>query len=761
MTRVRWPAQLGLWSAVTVIGMACLVLTPHWLLSLALLGFGAVHCWRCGWRWLLIPLLAGVIWAGRYTQWQNLVQPPAASTEPAGVTLLILPSRLKINGDQVSGRAVDQRTGEAVWLSYRLTSAAEKQRLAAAATALTLTGQAAQGPLAAATNPGQFDFARFAAAQYHIGRQVTLTGGEWQLVNGSNNFIYVNQISEAIRLWVARRVAGLPPHTQIYVRGLVLGGGSDTALAQTLRDAQTKLGIIHLWSLSGMQVLLLATALLVVAAWCRIPDEYARWLVFGALLLYGTLADWPTGVTRSVGMFALARLWPRRWALPTLDRLGLVLLIWLWWRPAGITQLGNLLSFLLSFCLFFAPVRFWQQSLVLNLVSMPVILAYQYTWSLLTLGLNIILIPVFNYLAFPVMLLVTLLTIGGWTGSWAGLESVLQAGDALLAQWASLTGGTIVSGALPGWVFAGLLISTLVLAFDRPHWRWGLGAGVVLLGGLCCLRAWPLTDRVAFIDVGQGDSSLVVGRGNGPRVLIDTGGRVTFPRAAWQEQHYAAGITFNVLPVLRYHGIQRLDAVFISHQDADHMGDLPGLLAAIPVRRVYVGAGMAANERLQRAVAQAPQPPIVTELQAGQQVRIRGMTFQAHHPHRPGTGTNEDSLVLTAQIHRRRFLWLGDLDKAGERTILKNPALAAEVIKLGHHGAATSTDHALLAALQPRLGIISAGRNNRYGHPAPATLHTLRQAGVPWLSTAEMGYIEYIGPLWGHDYWHTAMDWSK
>lgn len=169
---------------------------------------------------------------------------------------------------------------------------------------------------------------------------------------------------------------------------------------------------------------------------------------------------------------------------------------------------------------------------------------------------------------------------------------------------------------------------------------------------------------------------------------------------------------------------------------------------------------MAGLPKLHAAIAQARRPPAVTELRAGQRVRLRQLAFTVHHPDQPGAGTNEDSLVLQARISGQNFLWLGDLDKAGEEKMMARGALAGNVVKLGHHGAATSTSAALLAALRPQLGIISAGRNNRYGHPAPETLAALQQAGVPWLNTAEVGYIEYVGRPWGRAYWHTGTDWS-
>lgn len=99
---------------------------------------------------------------------------------------------------------------------------------------------------------------------------------------------------------------------------------------------------------------------------------------------------------------------------------------------------------------------------------------------------------------------------------------------------------------------------------------------------------------------------------------------------------------------------------------------------------------------------------------------------------------------MGGQFGRRSFIFTGDLDQQGERNVIKKyPQLRADIIKLGHHGSKTSSDPKFLKQLQPKLGIISAGRKNRYGHPNQETLTTLKKLQIQAWSTQNRGMIKF------------------
>ncbi len=108
---------------------------------------------------------------------------------------------------------------------------------------------------------------------------------------------------------------------------------------------------------------------------------------------------------------------------------------------------------------------------------------------------------------------------------------------------------------------------------------------------------------------------------------------------------------------------------------------------------------------------------------------------------------NDDSLVFRVKFRERSFLLPGDAEKLSEHYMLSesDPAsLQSDVLKVGHHGSKNSTIPKFLAAVQPRLGVISSGEDNSYGHPSPQLIERLRQAGVPTLRTDTKGAIHIL-----------------
>jgi competence protein ComEC len=111
------------------------------------------------------------------------------------------------------------------------------------------------------------------------------------------------------------------------------------------------------------------------------------------------------------------------------------------------------------------------------------------------------------------------------------------------------------------------------------------------------------------------------------------------------------------------------------------------------------------------------------------------------------TAKNDDSLVFHVKFGERSYLLPGDAEKAAENSILAEPisqSLRSDVLKIEHHGSKNSTTPDFLSAVQPRLAVISAGKENPYGHPSPQLLERLRQAGVPALRTDTNGAIHIL-----------------
>lgn len=238
---------------------------------------------------------------------------------------------------------------------------------------------------------------------------------------------------------------------------------------------------------------------------------------------------------------------------------------------------------------------------------------------------------------------------------------------------------------------------------------------------------WGVPDvlSVTAIDVGQGDAILVT-TSSGHRMLVDAGGDDA--AATW----------------LRRHGIGRLDLVVVTHPHADHVGGLPDVVARVDVDRAWVAAEPDGSAPTLDRVATIggsrpvgwPDTTTVGVVRAGSALRLGSATVEVLGP---PTGpdlaategaANDRSVVLRVVEDDRVALLVGDAEVAAQRWLLEHVHdLRAGLLKVPHHGAAT-TEPAFLDAVAPRVGLVSVGRDNDYGHPHPRLLGWLDDLDV-------------------------------
>lgn len=249
------------------------------------------------------------------------------------------------------------------------------------------------------------------------------------------------------------------------------------------------------------------------------------------------------------------------------------------------------------------------------------------------------------------------------------------------------------------------------------------------------VTGWPPPDwSYAMCDVGQGDAT-VLAAGAGTAVVIDTG-----PEA---------------LPVdrcLHELGVSRIPLLLLTHFHADHVGGLAGVLRGRSVGLIET-TGFAEppdQAAFVRRTAAADEVPVVRAAY-GERRALGGLSWEVlWPPPAPGPvpdGPNDASVTLLVRTAAGLTLLLpGDLEPPSQRGLLRrNPGLArVDVLKVPHHGSAHQ-DPALLGAVRPRLALISVGRGNRYGHPAPGTVAVLRAWGAAVLRTDTDGAIAVTG----------------
>lgn len=282
--------------------------------------------------------------------------------------------------------------------------------------------------------------------------------------------------------------------------------------------------------------------------------------------------------------------------------------------------------------------------------------------------------------------------------------------DSLRRRRAS-RGAAVAVGALWAWIAW------------APHTWWPGGRG-------------PL--RVVAFDVGQGDAFLVVAPDQ-HSLLVDAGGRAS---GAFDIGDRVVG------PALRARGLRRLDYLAVTHGDLDHLGGVPSLLRDFRPREAWAGVPVAGHAPLDdvRAEAVITRTPWRT-LQRGDRLELGGAVVIVHHPPLPDWERqrvrNDDSLVLEVRYGAVSVWLTGDVSRVVEQDLL---AVAdprrLNVLKVAHHGSLTSSAPNWIARLRPAAVLISAGRGNLYGHPAPAVVARFTTAGAAVFRTDEDGQID-------------------
>ena len=241
----------------------------------------------------------------------------------------------------------------------------------------------------------------------------------------------------------------------------------------------------------------------------------------------------------------------------------------------------------------------------------------------------------------------------------------------------------------------------------RPIQRW-ISYGMITITMLYAIPIENrLTSEVSFINVGQGDCTLI--RHHQKVILIDTGG-LTY-------NDVASG---TLIPYLRKKRIYKIDAIFITHYDYDHYGALEGLQKEYKIKNVF-------------------------DYYSSYPVSVNGLTFNNYNTY--GTTSNEEndrSLVLSFHFLNKDFLIMGDAPKWVENEIMKDyESIPCDILKVGHHGSDTSSSDKFIQYASPEIAIVSCGKNNKYGHPSKSVVETLNKYHIPIRRTDLEGTITY------------------
>lgn len=451
-----------------------------------------------------------------------------------------------------------------------------------------------------------------------------------------------------------------------------------------------------------------------------------------------------------------------------------------------------------------------------QIVSFPLTIYYFNQFSLLSLAANMLLVPIIGMLALPggtaaLLLSAVWLPLGEWL---AYPIRLLNTATFVVTEWLNDRSGFMTYWKSPSLAWIAVFYAVFYLLLYSRHrsrivqeasqagnddtqplgpqqgksaWKsgsrrkWRELAQIrpmqlmrAVLAGLLLVQLYlgyqPLNMKgrghVQFIDVGQGDCALIT-TPEGKNLLVDGGGTVSFrkPEEAWRNRRepFEVGAK-TVVPLLKKRGINRLDAVILTHGDQDHAGGLQAVLEQFPVDALLINGTLSDSKTIAKLMATALQKeiPIYTAAQ-GMSLKIdSSTTLRILSPEPPASDggripyskeQNHESIVFALQMAGATFLFTGDMDEAAEHRVLEELAYGSlahawpekpyiDVMKIAHHGSKTSTSREWVEYWRPASAVISAGASNSYGHPHPTVVERLHSAGSQIYRTDRQGEVQ-------------------
>ncbi len=578
--------------------------------------------------------------------------------------------------------------------------------------------------------------------------------------------------------YVRNQLARLIPtdEARVVLEALVLGDRSGLEDETRRRFART--GLMHLLAVSGLHVLLvgmvfyglLRPVLLRLRLGWKAMELTRAAATMTLLLLYMMLTGANASVVRAVvmaGLFIGGTVLQR--SSHPLNTLGVAAVILLLARPGYLFEAGFQLSFAAVAAIVTLHPMIYERmpetwlskpfrrslitsttvSLAATLGTMPVLLYHFGQASFAGLLLNLAAIPL---TALTLASGLMALGLGGWFSFGAEVfgaaADVLARGLLYTAEIGEVTLGwaAVQAYVRDPWYLLAMAAALLMLAqWPRPRLRWRLGATAL---GLATMGLWGnvLTGmhtprlEVVFFNVGHGDAALVT-LPNGRHLLVDAGGRDAF-------SDQGARV---LLPHLERFGIRRLDAVVVTHPHSDHLGGLPTLLRAVPVRRVlhngqaYASTLYAETIHLLDSLGVAHQA-----VGAGDTLALDpSVLLQILAPESTGATdeeANNTSVVLRLVYDQTVFLFTGDVEAEAEQRLLARygAILHSDVVKVAHHGSRTSStpvfvDHVAPDTAQAMIAVVSVGPS--FGLPDEEVLLRWQAHGATVWTTVRQGAL--------------------
>lgn len=514
--------------------------------------------------------------------------------------------------------------------------------------------------------------------------------------------------------------------TSKYMKAFILGNNE---IDKEYKKIYQKLGINHLFAISGMHISIFTMLFLKLFKLLKIDEDKRYILVSIILVFYMFLTSFSASITRAGVFFILLAINKIYYFyIKPINVLLLTVSLILFINPYFILDIGFIYSSLISFFLivyssYLEDLSYFKSLLFVSIISLivsfPITIYLNFEINILSFIFNLFYVPFVSIIFFPLLLINLILPIDFLISF---LIFIMEYISKLVINFSIfLTFKKI-------FIFV-IFYYLLILLFTFTKFKKiviSLFIGLVLLHSN--INYLYHHSNLYMIDIGQGDSFLLYD--NYETILIDTGG--VFKSKTNQTEDI-------LIPLFKSLGIKKINKIIITHGDFDHLGNSYNLVDKFKVDKVYFNHN-SYNKNELRLIEKLKKKKIDYEKMNS----IKTKNFYLENLNYMHTDNENDaSLVINIRYKNKYMLFMGDASIKTEKYLLNNYNFSnIDILKVGHHGSITSTSEEFLKEIRPKIGLISCALVNKFKHPSNEVIKRLKKYNVKIYQTRYDGGVK-------------------
>ncbi len=560
------------------------------------------------------------------------------------------------------------------------------------------------------TIPNTFNYKKYL---YHKNIKYILNIESFKKIETNKNILY------KIKNYFYKRINNMKYNN--YMFAFILG--DSTRINNDSYNNYKINGVTHLFALSGLHVSMFSSILLFILKKLKFNEKLS--FIFSSifLLFFSFIASFSPSILRAVIFFMLSNINEIYYFyIKPKNLLYLTFIILILINPNYIFNTGFILSFTITFFILFVnenikidKYSLLKISLFSFLSSLPIIINLSYEINIIGFINNLIFIPFVSSIVFPLSLICLL---------FKRLSFILNIFTNIM-ETISLISTKILNLTIyfPKFNIFEIVVYYILLILIIKKYKKLI---YVLFLFLLIIYIKPYFNKntyVYYLDVSQGDSSLILTKNN-KTILIDTGGIIDSKKEEWKKRNKEFNLmTSNIIPFFKSIGIKKIDYLILSHGDTDHMGYSIDLLNNFKVSEVIFNKGSFNN--LESVLLEFIKSKNIKYDSNLNYLNVDNINLQFLNTD-IYDNENDNSNVIYTEINNYKFLFMGDASSKREEDLINNYNLNnIDFLKVSHHGSNTSTNKYFTSIINPKYSIISVGKNNRYNHPSSEVLNNL------------------------------------